>query len=171
MQKSMVYSTEFKERMIARMLPPENISATALSEEVGVSQTALSGWLRKTRKMALMGSEREKPTRARRPQDWKSEEKLRAVLETASLSEEELGEYLRRNGLHETDLSEWREEAQEGLSAKKAKANSKRIRELERELRRKEKALAEAAALLVLRKKVQALWGDEDDSTGPSNED
>jgi transposase len=56
-----------------------------------------------------------------------------------------------------------------GLSAprksKTASEDAKRIKKLERELRRKEKALAEAAALLVLQKKVQAIWGDEDDDT------
>jgi transposase len=42
---------------------------------------------------------------------------------------------------------------------------ARRVRELEKELRRKDKALAEAAALLVLQKKVQAIWGDADDDT------
>ena len=167
----MSYSKEFREALIARMLPPENVSACALSEEVGVGHSTLSRWLRIARKMALVGSAKKKPMMPRRPQDWKAEEKLRAVLETSSLSEQELGEYLRRHALHESDLSQWREEALEGLSGKKTKESSKRVRQLESELRRKDKALAEAAALLVLRKKVQALWGDEDDSTGPTNED
>lgn len=166
-----IYTKQFQEAMVARMLPPEKISATSLSEEIGVGQTTLSRWLRNTRMMPLVGSEAKKSRKPRRPRDWTAKEKLDAVLETASMSEQELGEYLRRNGLHESVLAEWREEAQEGLSAKKVKESAKRIRALERELKRKEKALAEAAALLVLRKKVQALWGDEDDSTGPSNED
>ena len=167
----MSYSKEFREALIARMLPPESVSACALSEEVGVGHSTLSRWLRIARKMSLMGGEKKKAMMPRRPQDWKAEEKLRAVLESASLSEEELGEYLRRHGLHESDLAEWREDALEGLSGKKTKESSKRVRALERELKRKDKALAEAAALLVLRKKAQALWGDEDDSTGPTNED
>ena len=70
-------------------------------------------------------------------------------------------------------MTQWRQEMLTGLAESKARPSSKptaearRIRELERELARKEKALAEAAALLILKKKAQALWGDEDDTTAP----
>ena len=110
---------------------------------------------------------------ARRPQDWTAEEKLTVVIEAASLPDEELGAFLRERGLHQANLKQWRREMIEGLAEPKARSSSKpsaetrRIRELERELTRKEKALAEAAALLILKKKAQALWGDEDDTTAP----
>src|SRR5262249_48623407 len=108
----------------------------------------------------------------RRAQDWTSEQKLRVVLESLKLSEEELGAFLRREGLHEADLREWRESALEALepASKKRTKETKRVRELEKELRRKEKALAEAAALLVLQKKVQAIWGAGDDDTDEESE-
>ena len=113
----------------------------------------------------------------KRPKDWTAEDKLKAVLEAASLTEEELGAFLRRQGLHETHLRQWRSQMLEGLhgpSPGKRKAagkspEAKKIRQLERELNRKEKALAEAAALLVLKKKAQAIWGDEDDDTAGKN--
>lgn len=110
----------------------------------------------------------------RRPQDWTAEEKLAAVIEAVSVPEEELGAFLRRKGLHESQLREWRKTVLSGLEKPRARASkdtaqSRRIRELERELRRKDKALAEAAALLVLQKKVRELWGDEDDDTKPKN--
>jgi len=101
------------------------------------------------------------------------EEKLRLVLEASSLSEEGLGEFLRRNGVHEAQLQRWRETAFGALEAKPAKAPSQqrqKIRELERELRRKDKALAEVTALLALKKKVELLWGDEDDDITTNNE-
>jgi hypothetical protein len=89
--------------------------------------------------------------------------------ETAGLSGDELGAYLRREGLHEADLAEWRRTALAALGAPtKPQAGSneaRRVRELERQLQRKDKALAETAALLVLKKKAQELWGDEDDDT------
>ncbi|WP_437851709.1 transposase [Sorangium sp. So ce363] len=111
------------------------------------------------------------PAVARRPEDWTPEQKLRAMTEAAALSERELGEYLRREGLHEAQLAEWRKAALEALGgpakAGHGPAPSRRVRELERQLRRKDKALAEAAALLVLQKKVQAIWGDGDDDTDP----
>jgi transposase-like protein len=117
-------------------------------------------------------------TEGRRPDDWSAEEKLEAVLEAKRLSSSELGEFLRRRGLHEAQLRQWQETADAGalesLRGRKTTGKSgeaKRVKELERELRRKEKALAEAAALLVLRKKAEALWGDEDASTESKNDD
>ncbi len=93
------------------------------------------------------------------------------VVESRGLADEELGAFLRKEGLHQAQLDVWLATARSSLSVrkgpKKASAESKRIRELERELRRKEKALAETAALLVLKKKAQAIWGDEDDDTEP----
>lgn len=161
------------------------MSAGALAEEVGVSQSTLSYWLRQA---AVAGSvlssastrdssEVTMKQAPKRPKDWTAEDKLRAVLEAASLTEEEIGAFLRRQGLHETHLRQWRRQMLEGLhglSPGKAKAagkspEAKRIRQLERELTRKEKALAEAAALLVLKKKAQAIWGDEDDDTVGKN--
>jgi hypothetical protein len=110
----------------------------------------------------------------RRPGEWKPEEKLKLLVQADGLEGEDLGELLRREGLHEADLAEWRRAALGGLGpvAKVApgSAEARRVRELERELLRKDKALAETAALLVLKKKVQEYWGDEDDSTKKETE-
>ena len=115
--------------------------------------------------------EREKPASSpRRPEDWSPEERLRAVVGTAQLSEEEVGAFLRAEGLHEATIREWRSAALEGLGPQRSqRGEQKRVRELEKELRRKDKALAEAAALLILQKKVRRLWGDEDDDTDPKS--
>ena len=116
-----------------------------------------------------------------RPIDRPAADRLRILLETASLSDEELGAYLRAEGLHDAHLAQWRSDALNGLggesaaarlqrkSAKEGRAARERIAKLERELRRKDKALAEAAALLVLEKKVREIWGDEDDATAGRN--
>jgi transposase-like protein len=104
---------------------------------------------------------------------WSSADKFRVVLQTASLSEAELAEYCRTHGVHREQIEQWRLacEGANGVAATrpvdestKASASDmqdarKRIRELERELRRKDAALAETAALLVLRKKAEAIWG------------
>jgi hypothetical protein len=174
------YPETFKEKMVLRMSGPERISANALSEEIGVPQSSLSRWLREASgvdSVAKNGVKARKGKVGKRPQDWTAQEKLEAVMESASLSEQELGEYLRRKGLHEVQLEQWRqrvtEAATEALSSKsvrkKASIEAKRVRKLEQELRRKEKALAETAALLVLKKKAAAIWGDEDDSTESKN--
>lgn len=169
------YTEAFKRKMVQRMLLPSGPSASRLSQEVGVSQTALSRWLRQARRIGEAGQGDQAETigggnaMKKRPQDWTTQEKLRVVLETGDLAGEELGAYLRRQGIHEAVLRQWRKGVEHGLSEKQGAGRHpedvKRIQKLERELKRKEKALAEAAALLVLQKKVQALWGDEDEPT------
>jgi transposase-like protein len=148
------------------------ISAHALSQEVGVAQSTLSRWLRMASTVQPMGGHQSdsghEPKSTRR---WTAAEKLRVVAAASSLSEEELGTFLRREGLHEAQLEDWRQQAHEALGntgkrrKPKASAEDKKIRALEKELRRKEKALAEVAALLTLKKKADAIWGDEDDNT------
>lgn len=172
----MNYSETFKAKMVQKMLGGR--SANALAQEVGVNQPTLSRWLREagTIRSVKRGKQNEpgSKTEGRRPDEWSAEEKLGAVLEAKGLSEAELGEFLRRRGLHEEQLREWEAAAIESLRGRKAPGKSpeaKRVKELERELRRKEKALAEAAALLVLRKKANALWGDEDASMESKNDD
>ena len=176
-RKGVEYSRRFKRTMVRKMAGPGGQTATALAKEAGVSQSSLSRWLREAGSLPTMTDETKtkerEPERKRRPQDWSAEEKLRAVIEAESLSQEELGAFLRREGLHEAQLAEWREMAVMGLGSPSAKGNkgeAKRVRELERELKRKEKALAETAALLVLQKKVRAIWGDGDDDTEPKSE-
>ena len=112
----------------------------------------------------------------KRPKDWSPEEKLKVVMEANRLPDDELGAFLRSRGLHETHLQQWRIQMIQGLDkhsqpqkTTKTKADTKQIRTLEKELRRKDKALAETAALLVLKKKVQEIWGDEDENTAGKN--
>lgn len=169
-----MYSKAFKALMIQKMADPERPSPVSLAEDIGVSRSTLYRWLSEAQSFDMV--EEVKPvsfaesmqrlSTMKRPQDWSAEEKLAAVLEAASLSDDELGAFLRRRGLHEAQLQQWRDQMLVGLEPLPAKrAETKRIRELEKELRRKDKALAETAALLVLKKKAQEIWGDEDDDT------
>ena len=100
---------------------------------------------------------------------WTIAEKLRVIVESMQLNDEDLGEFLRREGLHQAELKQWRQAAEAAMSnsskRKKVSSGVKRIKELERELRRKEKALAEAAALLILKKKMKALYEARDNGT------
>lgn len=173
----MEYSAAFRARMIKRLTGPRAISANALAKEVGVQQPTLSRWLREAATVEAVAKKKSISKTAsgpRRQSDWPAEEKVRVVMDAAALADAELGTFLRREGLHEDDLARFREEvraaAVAGLTpAKKARGGTsdeqKRIKTLERELKRKEAALAETAALLVLRKKLNALWGDEGDDT------
>lgn len=101
-------------------------------------------------------------------EEWSSKDKFGVVLETAHLNETELAEYCRSKGLFVEQIAGWREACQEANAQpvtrsreerEQSKSDRKRIKELERDLLRKEKALAETAALIVLRKKAQAIWG------------
>lgn len=170
----MRYSAKFREKMVAKMTGPTARSATSLSKEVGVAQATLSRWLNEA-KLGRMSNEE----RGRRKR-WTPEEKLRVVHEAWATTDDDLGALLRREGLHEADLKRFRDEVEtaalEGMRAKGRKGRrglspeQKRMRKLEKELKRKEKALAEAAALLVLRKKAEAFFlseeeGDDTDET------
>ena len=104
--------------------------------------------------------------KSRRPQDWTAEEKLNGLLEYEKLDEVERGKYLREKGLHSVHIERWKQQILEGLKSSKSSKKDPRdtkIKELEKELGRKEKALAEAAALLVLKKKARDIWGDGED--------
>ena len=156
------------------MTDPNGPGATALAEEIGVSISTLYRWVSETDTVDVanvpdppsFSKSMQRMTIVKRPQDWSPEEKLTAVIEAMALSEEDLGPFLRSKGLHEAHLQQWHDQMLCGLEPLPAKrAERKRIQELEKELQRKEKALAEAAALLVLKKKAQELWVDEDDDT------
>lgn len=172
----MPYSVRFKQRMIEKLTGPGAMSATALSREVDVSQATLSRWLRDAKLGSMPKSKKPAKRHGRR---WSAADKVRLVREAAGLDEPELGAFLRREGLHQADLERFSQEvdqaATEALSKKGRRrgptAEEKEIRRLRKELARKEKALAEAAALLVLRGKVQAfLLAEEEGDTDGSSE-
>lgn len=167
------YSEAFRERMVQRMTGPRAVSATSLAAEVGVNQPTLSRWLREASILENVAKRKKKQegTRHGSASQWSAEEKFDAVIEAASISESKLGEWLRGKGLHEEDLARFREEVRAaalgGLQPERARGGveQKRIKELERHLKRSNAALAETAALLVLRKKAVALWGEEGEDT------
>jgi transposase len=156
------FSQAYKQKMIERMTGKDAVSARQVSQETGISQTTLSLWLQDARSLPLMAP------RKRRTKPWSVEEKAKVLTEAAGLTGGELAEYLDRQGLLLGELEQWRLALDE--EGRASMATTKRIRSLERELARKEKALAEAAALLVLKKKLQHLWEDEDEDTGENSE-
>lgn len=169
------YSKGFKARQVQRILGPEGISAMALSRELGVSQTSLSRWVRAASNVGGM-AKKKRDGSAASSKRWTPEEKLRVLSAASQLSDDDLGAFLRSEGLHEATLKEWRDLATAALgpskptNSKKKSADAKRLVALEKELLRKEKALAELAALVTLQKKVQAIWGDEEGNTNTRNE-
>jgi transposase-like protein len=157
------FSVAFKQRMVQRLTGKNAVSALQLARETGVTQRSLSRWLQEARSLPLM-AEQPKPVRA-----WTVERKVRVLADAGQLDGAALAAYLEREGVKLAEYEQWRLALDEGGAA--ATLTSKRIRQLERELARKEKALAEAATLLVLKKKVATLYGeDEDADTSGENE-
>jgi transposase len=155
------YSLAFKRKMIERLTGKEALTALQLSRETGVRQQNLSRWLQEARSLPLVGS-RDVTERV-----FTLEQKARVLADTANLRGEQLRAYLEREGIKLADFERWRIALQE--EGRQPSATTKHIRQLERELARKEKALAEAAALLVLKKTIATAHLDEDgDAEEPS---
>lgn len=160
------YPKELKESIVARMLPPNNFSVPELAQETGIPKDTLYSWRTKARKGKTT-------VISNIHGDLSSEEKFDIVLETASLNETELSEYCRRKGLFLQQIAVWQENCRQAHAPQTSKADKatiriqkKSIKHLKTDLRRKEKALAEAAALLILQKKVHDLWeGPEDEKS------
>ena len=160
----MRYSPERKESVLRKMMPPHNRSIKQLAREEGISEATLFNWRRQARDRGLL-----LPDGDSGPEGWSARDKFAAVLETAAFNGSDVAEYCRKRGIYPEQLLQWRRACERAYDwdrennrrlKKEKKADRVRIRKLEQELRRKEKALAEAAALLVLQKKAQAIWGD-----------
>ena len=171
------YSETVKARMISRLLRPHGVSAAALSKESGISQPTLSRWLKGAATIEPVASKRKRGIGANgqtateevasitRPVRRTGANRLAVVQRASGLEGEALGAFLRHEGVHLAELEEWRKLAEDALSGAKRHSPSKELRRLKAELARKEKALVETAVLLVLKKKVEAIWGDGDDDT------
>ena len=164
----MAYSPERKEAVLKRMLPPNPIPLSTLAKEEGISEGTLYKW-----RMVARIQGRLLPGADTGPEGWSSRDKFSAVLETAALNDADLAEYCRQRGLFPEQIKAWRNACEQAndwdrartcRATEEAKAERRRVRDLERELERKEKALAETAALLVLRKKAAAIWGEGGDA-------
>ena len=159
------YPKEMREAIIARMLEGDE-TVTDIQRDTGVGINTLYRW----RDKAMHQKGLSATTKYKNADKWSSQDKFTVVLETANLSEIEFSEYCREKGIYPEQVKEWKEacmNANDNTKEKNARA-SKELREernekekIEKELARKEKALAEAAALLVLRKKADAIWGTD----------
>jgi len=156
------YSVAFKQKMVQQLTGKDAVSASQLSRQTGVRQQNLSRWLEQARSLPLMAPDKSMG------KHWPVEHKARILTEGSQLTGDALTAFLEREGVTFAEFEQWRLSLEEGGRA--SAATTKRIRKLERELARKEKALAEAAALLVLKKTVESLYQDEDEDIGGESE-
>ena len=153
------YGQAFKDKAVARLLPPESSPVDVVSREVGVGIGTLERW------------REDAQTRPARGRAWSALARLEAVITTASMNEASKGAWCREHGVYPADLDKWRASCTTALidpqdapaSPQATRADRKRIKELERDLLRKDRALAETAALLVLSKKVSAIFSRGED--------
>ena len=154
------YSNEFKEQIVRKMMPPSSQSVAQISRETAISSPTLYAWRNQYRSRGYVV-----PATPKDPEGWDWKAKAAAVIATQSMNEAEKSAYCREKGIYPEQLDAWDvsfEMADSGnrpVAKREDAANRKKLKQLERELRRKDKALAEAAALLVLSKKAQAIWG------------
>lgn len=161
------YTEEMKESILKRMMPPNNESVSQISKELGITEPTLYKWRKEAR---IAGNPT--PGGGHVSEQWGSEDKFLIVMETYAMNQAELAEYCRKKGLYKEQIETWRDSclnanARDSNQTKQLnqelKEEKRKAKTLEKDLRKKEKALAEAAALLLLRKKVQAIWGDQED--------
>ena len=163
------YSEDRKKAILSKLLPPFSQTVAEVSRNEGIGLQTLYNWRHQAREQG-----QPMPGNKTTPDDWTSETKLATIIETSGLSETELSEYCRRKGLYIEQIKVWRANALQGFNSSKQQSlkykrqqqtDKKHIKQLQRELNRKDKALAETAALLVLRKKLEAFWetDNEDD--------
>ena len=157
------YPDDVKQKMIAKMLPPNNASVTELAKQEGIPKATLYTWRIKH------GNKNPQPKKEG-TRSLNSTDKFSIIIETETMNEVEISEYCRRKGLYPKQIQDWKADFIQAYSGNPSKAiqynlreKNKQIKGLESEIRRKEKALAEAAVLLILQKKVQAIWAEPED--------
>lgn len=157
------YTKEYRKRILESLMPPQNKTVPQVAEEEGINRNTLYTWVKNAREQGA-NIPNSSPSHQRK---WRKEDKFKMVMETYSMNEAELSAYCRERGLYVSEIKEWAKRLEESLDSKadlaELTAEKQRARKLEKELKRKEKALAEAAALLVLRKKADAIWGDPEE--------
>jgi len=161
------YPDERKGAVLKKLLPPQNRPVPEVAREEGISEPTLYNWRQKAREQGAPV-----PGSGKQSENWSSEAKFAVVVETARMSESQLSEYCRGKGLYPEQVKAWKAACMDGTAteSQRRKENredvrryKKRLKQLEKELRRKDKALAETAALLALRKKLEAFWEDTDE--------
>ena len=156
-----MYSESFIEQALVKVYARGGRTIRSVSEDLNVNHFTLKNWMRmKSGKLSGLGA------KEKRPQDWSAAEQLIALHESHGLSGESLHAWCREKGLFAHHLSSWRAAfCTDGKLApvtRELRTLKDENDQLKRELVRKEKALAEAAALLMLQKKFRALWEGED---------
>ncbi len=161
----MGYPIQLKEAVLKKVLQG-NKPQHEIAFEYGVGRSTIGKWLREYKQNGSMKLK----SKEKSPKDWIAEERMSALLQTGSMSAEDRTAWCRKKGIFIHNLDQWKKDAISAMVPKSTKAQTekerkykKEIAALKKDLSRKEKALAETAALLVLKKKAQEIWGEPED--------
>ena len=173
------FTQSFKMQAVEKVLSRNDAtSQREVAEFLGISPSTLYKWTVKSRNKVFESISNEgavsasNMTKEKRPQDWSPEDKMGMIIRCGALSEEEANKLCREQWLFPHHIQNWKQEfvggSAQGAPAKntsEAKDLKQEVKALKKELNRKDKALAETAALLVLQKKVNAIWGSDEDNS------
>ena len=160
-----IYSKDFKENLIKLMLPPENRAVKELVNEYNIHEQTLYKWRKEAKSKGVVYKDK-----ATSKEKYSRVMQLQIIIDTNRLNNHDLSEYCRRKGIYAEEIESWKKSFISGETDEQSKLkqdfkdSQAELKYTKKELNRKEKALAEAAALLVLKKKMQAIWSsDEED--------
>jgi transposase len=161
----MGYSTQLKEAVLKKVLQGKK-PHYEVARELGVGRSTIGKWLKEHKQNGIIKLK----TKEKRPKDWTAEERISAIMKTGCMNAEERTAWCRKHGIFIHNLDQWKKDA---ISAMVPKANKEQIEEhrnlkkeisaLKKDLSRKDRALAETAALLILKKKAQEIWGEPEE--------
>jgi transposase len=162
---NMGYPIQLKQAVIKKALQG-NTPQREIASEFGVGLSTIGKWLREYQHTGNINLN----SKEKRPKDWTAKERMAALIETGSMSAEACTAWCRKRGIFTHNIDQWKKDAISAMASQSTKKQSdkekilrKENTALKKDLLRKDKALAETAALLVLKKKVQEIWGEPED--------
>ena len=165
------YTESFKIQTVEKVLNRSNGTTIGeVSNALGVGLSSIGRWIKESREQKMGSGNSKNMTKECKPQDLSLQERLNHIKNCAPLDEAAISVYSRENGIYPHHIKQWELDFVNGGTEKSSlkKSNGKvhkaEINTLKKEIRRKDKALAETAALLVLQKKVHEIWGNDEDS-------
>ena len=164
------FSGAFKSNVVEKTINRDSdVTLDDIANEYGINQSTVGRWVRGSQQQT--GGQAVVSKQEKRPQDWPVAEKLQAIIDCEHLDEEASSAYCREKGIYTHHIKQWKLAFMQTNGGSMQQADKQQLKilkeenkQLKRELNRKEKALAETAALLVLKKKVQQIWGSDEDS-------
>jgi transposase-like protein len=164
------FSQSFKMQAVEKALNRSNeTTQQEIADELGIGLSTLGKWIIKSRNNELEALSSNMMTQDKRPQEFSLEERLELIIRCSSLDEAQVSQLCREEGIFPHHIKQWKTDFTKGQRVSKNPTESKKLKAeikiLKREINRKDKALAETAALLVLQKKVQAIWGSDEDNS------